>query len=97
MAKTTWLSPRAEDIVRNANSQFEDTVTEADVVKFDSTELEELKQAAQGLEKILEDDGKMPNMARLMWFYTGVEWYSRACAKMDKSIVHLSRIWVCSR
>ncbi|RMZ75329.1 hypothetical protein DV737_g5351, partial [Chaetothyriales sp. CBS 132003] len=73
MAETTRLAPRVEDIVRNANCQFEDAVAEAEAGNFDATGLEEVKEAAREIERNLDDKGEMPNMARLRFFYDGAE------------------------
>lgn len=91
---TTKLTPRAEDIVRYANRQFEDVVSEAEAKAFDTATLDEVKQAARHLERTLDEKGDMPNMARLRDFYSGAEQYEQLCGKMDRNVVHLSWIWV---
>lgn len=88
------LAPHVEDIVRNANRQFEDVVTESEAKAFATVVLDEVKQSALHLERALDEKGEMPNMARLRHFYTGAERFERSCDKMDRSIIHLPWIWV---
>ena len=88
------LAPRVEDIARNANRQFEDAVSEGEAKAFAAVTLDEVKQAARHLERTLDDKGEMPNMARLKHFYAGLEPYGDACNGMDKTVIHLSWIWV---
>jgi hypothetical protein len=94
MASSSPAAPQARLIFRDAFDRFKDIVTVDDARTFQSTTLQDVRNAARDLENQLGERRSLRNMRRIQPFLAGLERYSKAVEILCNGTPYLPWIWV---
>jgi hypothetical protein len=94
MPAPSLIAPQAGLIFRDAFDRFKDTVTVDEARTFQSTTLQDVRDAARDLEKQLGERQSLRNMRRIQPFFAGLERYSKAVEILCNGTPYLPWIWV---
>ena len=79
-----------------AFKRLEASVSRDDARQFQSTTLNDVWEAAKGIERHLEARGKLRRFRRMELFLNGLEQYSKVIEVLCNGTPYLPYIWVCS-
>lgn len=83
--------------MQNAFEQLKDSVTAHEAIIFESTTLQDVRDAAFELERNLADRHELRNMRRLEPLFLGLESYAEAAHALCHDTPFLPWIWVGAR
>ena len=88
-------APQARLLFQDAFDRFSDTVSKDDARIFQSTTLQDVRNAALDLENQLSDRKSLRNMRRILPLFSGLERYSNVIDTLCNGTPYLPWIWVC--
>jgi hypothetical protein len=94
MSTTTTTSPQARLVFQDAFDRLKDSVTANDARDFQSTTLQDVRNAALELENQLGGRKSLQNMRRLVPFLAGIEKYAHTVDILCNGTPFLPWIWV---
>ncbi|RTE75699.1 hypothetical protein BHE90_009823 [Fusarium euwallaceae] len=87
------LLVHARHTIKTAYDELDRTITPGDKRDFGDTTLRNVRQAARDIENQLAAQRSLRNMRRLMPFFLGLEYYSRAVDTLCNGTPYLPWIW----
>lgn len=97
MSDTLLVVPQAMSTMQTAFDQLKDSVTAHEAIVFQSTKLQDVRDAAFELERNLADRHELRNMRRLEPLFLGLENYAEAADALCDGTPFLPWIWVGAR
>jgi hypothetical protein len=94
MPTSATAAPQARLVIQDAFDRFKDTLAIDDTRSFDSTTLQDVKDAARDIENDLGQWWSLCNMRKIQPFFAGLERYSDVVGTLCNGTPYLPYIWV---